>query len=110
MGVEQSGDGWSSMTMRFENGRNFGNEGFFDSVAQPQPYDVSFEIDENGYVKSLEDDGDYQYYNPVSVDNGVIGTIQNDEGVDSVADNGLNQVDQWFFTTRAAAEEYYYSR
>ena len=27
-GVEQSGDGWSSMTMRFENGRNFGNEGF----------------------------------------------------------------------------------
>ena len=25
--------------------------------------------------------GDYQYYNPVSVDNGVIGTIQNDEGV-----------------------------
>ena len=109
-GVEQSSDGWSAMTMRFENGRNFGNQGFFDSIAQPQPYDVPFEIDENGYVKSLEDDGDYQYYNPVSVDNGVIGTIQNDEGVDSVADNGVNQVDQWFFTTRAAAEEYYYSK
>jgi hypothetical protein len=62
-GVEQSSDGWSSMTMRFENGRNFGNEGFYDSVAQPQPYDVTFEIDENGYIKSLEDDGDYQYYN-----------------------------------------------
>jgi len=109
-GVEQSSDGWSSMTMRFENGRNFGNEGFYDSVAQPQPYDVTFEIDENGYIKSLEDDGDYQYYNPVSVENGVIGTIQNDEGVDSVANNGINQVDQWFFTTRAAAEEYYYSK
>lgn len=109
-GVEQSSDGWSSMTMRFENGRNFGNEGFYDSVAQPQPYDVSFEIDENGYIKSLEDDGNYQYYNAVSVENGVIGTIQNDEGVNSVANNGINQVDQWFFTTRAAAEEYYYSK
>ena len=109
-GVEQSSDGWSSMTMRFENGRNFGNQGFFDSVAQPQPYDVSYEIDENGYIKSLEDDGDYQYYNPVSVENGVIGTIQNDEGVESVADNGFHQVDQWFFTSRAAAEEFYYSK
>jgi len=109
-GVEQSSDGWSSITMRFENGRNFGNEGFYDSILQPQPYDVSFEIDENGYIKSLEDDGDYQYYNPVSLENGVIGTIQNDEGVDSVANNGINQVDQWFFTTRAAAEEYYYSK
>jgi hypothetical protein len=107
-GVEQSSDGWSAMTMRFENGRNFGNQGFFDSVAQPQPYDAPYEIDENGYIKSLEDDGDYQYYNPVSVENGVIGTIQNDEGVDSVANNGINQVDQWFFTTRAAAEEFYY--
>ena len=109
-GVEQSSDGWSSITMRFENGRNFGNEGFYDSIVQPQPYDVSFEVDENGYIKSLEEDGDYQYYNPVSLENGVIGTIQNDEGVDSVADNGVNQVDQWFFTTRAAAEEYYYSK
>ena len=109
-GLEQSSDGWSSMTMRFENGRNFGNQGFFDSIAQPQPYDVSFEIDENGYIKSLEDDGNYQYYNAVSVEDGVIGTIQNDEGVDSVANNGVNKVDQWFFTTRAAAEEYYYSK
>ena len=109
-GVEQSSDGWSSMTMRFENGRNFGNQGFFDSIAQPQPYDVSFEIDENGYIKSLEDDENYQFYNVVSVENGVIGTIQNDEGVDSVANNGVNKVDQWFFTTRAAAEEFYYSK
>ena len=73
-------------------------------------YDALFEVDENGYIKSLEDDGNYQYYNPVSVEDGVIGTIQNDEGVDSVANNGINQVDQWFFTTRSAAEEYYYSK
>ena len=72
--------------------------------------EASIEIDGNGYIKSLESDGDYQYYNPVSVENGVIGTIQNDQGVDSVANNGVNQVDQWFFTTRAAAEEYYYSK
>ena len=52
-GVEQSSDGWSSMTMRFENGRNFGNQGFFDSIAQPQPYDVTFEIDENGNPKEI---------------------------------------------------------
>ena len=109
-GVEQSSDGWTAMTMRFENGRNFGNQGFFDSIVQPQPYDVAYEIDENGYIRSLEDDGNYQYYNPVSVENGVIGTIQNDEGVASVANNGINQVDQWFFTTRTAAEEYYYSK
>ena len=79
----------------------FGSEGFYDAIAQPQPYDVLFEVDENGYIKSLEDDGNYQYYNPVSVEDGVIGTIQNDEGVDSVANNGINQVDQWFFTTPA---------
>ncbi len=109
-GVEQSSDGWTATTMRFENGRNFGSEGFYDAIAQPQPYDVLFEVDENGYIKSLEDDGNYQYYNPVSVEDGVIGTIQNDEGVDSVANNGINQVDQWFFTTRSAAEEYYYSK
>lgn len=48
------------MTMRFENGRNFGNQGFLDAVAQRQPYDVSFEIDGNGYIESLENDRDYQ--------------------------------------------------
>ena len=83
-------DGWSSMTMETKD--------FYDAL--------SFEIDENGYIKSLEDDGNYQFYNVVSVENGVIGTIQNDEGVDSVANNGVNKVDQWFFTTRAAAEEF----
>ena len=110
-GVEQSSDGWSATTMRFENGRNFGSQGFFDAVAQPQPYDAPFEVDANGYIKSLG--GRREIINitmPVSVEDGVIGTIQNDQGVDSVANNGINQVDQWFFTTRSAAEEYYYSK
>ena len=107
--VEQSSDGWGSMTIRFENGRNYGNKGFYDSVTQPQPYNMPFVIDENGYIKVTETSG-YQYYNAVSVENGVIGTIQNDQGLNSVPNNGVNQVDQWFFTTRAAAEEYYYSK
>jgi hypothetical protein len=107
--VAKSSDGWGSMTMRFENGRNYGNKGFYDSIALPQTYDMPFVIDENGYIKVTETSG-YQYYNAVSVENGIVGTIQNDEGPASVANNGSNQVDQWFFTTRAAAEEYYYSK
>ena len=81
-----------------------------DSINGQQTYSHSYSVDENGYLRVLEDDGDFQYYNPVSVENGVIGMIGNDEGVDSVANNGVNQVDQWFFTTRSAAEEYYYSK
>ena len=61
-------------------------------------------IDENGYLKVTETN--YQYYNVASVENGVIGTIQNDQGVESVANNGFNQVDKWFFTTKAAAETF----
>ena len=102
--VENDGGEWTSMTMRFENGRNFGNLEFHDQISLPQPHDMPFVIDENGYVKVTED-GNYQYYNVVSVENGVIGTLQ-DESLATVADNGVNQVDQWFFTTRTAAEEY----
>ena len=93
--------------MRFENGRNFGNEGFYDSVALPQPYDMPFVIDENGYIKVTEDSG-YQYYHVVSVENGVIAALEGDE--QGVVDDGVSVADQWFFTSRAAAEEYYYSK
>jgi hypothetical protein len=65
-----------------------------------------YEIDSNGYLKVTENTS-IQYYNVVSVDNGIIGTIQDDSGVDSVADNGVNQVDQWFFTTLSAAQIFY---
>ena len=109
-GIEYSSGGWSAITMGFRHGKNFAREGFSQHIYPPQPYEVTYEIDANGYLKCLEDDGNYQYYNPVSVENGIIGTIQNDQGVESVADNGVNQVDQWFFTTFAAAEEYYYSK
>jgi hypothetical protein len=105
--VDESGGDIQPITMRFENGRNFGNEGFYDSVAQPQPYDMPFVIDENGYIKVTEDSG-YQYYHVVSVENGVIATLEGDE--QGVIDDGVSEADQWFFTTRAAAEEYYYSK
>ncbi len=105
--VDESGRDIQQITMRFENGRNFGSEGFFDSIAQPQPYDMPFVIDENGYIKVSEDNG-YQYYHVVSVENGIIATLEGDE--QGVVDDGVNVADQWFFTTRAAAEEYYYSK
>jgi len=103
---QSSGD-VQPITMRFENGRNFGSEGFFDSIAQPQPYDMPFVIDENGYIKVTEESG-YQYYHVVSVENGIIATLEGDE--QGVVDDGVSVADQWFFTTRAAGEEYYYSQ
>ena len=108
---ESERDGkWSALTAKFSGGNLLYGFEFKDDVADTGNNKVTYQIDENGYIKSLEDDGDYQYYNPVIVENGVVGTIENDQGVDSVANNGINQVDQWFFTTRAAAEEYYYSK
>jgi hypothetical protein len=103
---QSSGD-IQPITMRFENGRNFGSEGFYDSIAHPQPYDMPFVIDENGYIKVSEDSG-YQYYHVVSVENGIIATLEGDE--QGVVDDGVSVADQWFFTTRAAAEEYYYAK
>ena len=110
-GSESEGD-WYALTAKFSGGKViYGFDQLFaDDVSDTGTNSAPYEIDENGYIKSLEGDGDYQYYNVVSVEDGVIGTIQNDQGVESVADNGVNQVDQWFFTTRAAAEEYYYSK
>ena len=108
-GSETEGD-WYALTAKFSGGKLIYGFEFADDVSDTGANSVTYEIDANGYIKSLEGDGDYQYYNVVSVENGVIGTIQNDQGVESVADNGINQVDQWFFTTREAAEEYYYSK
>ena len=36
--------------------------------------------------------------------------IQDSNGLGSVADDGVNQVSMLYFTTRDAAEEYYYSK
>lgn len=104
----ESGEVPDPYTYYFIEGRNTGDTGFHDSISDPAPYDKPYVIDENGYLKVTE--SSFQYYNVVSVEDGVIGTIQDDEGVDSVADNGTNIVDQWFFTTREAAEAFYNSK
>ena len=104
----EQGDTPNFATVKFENGNIlYGFNAFSTDVADLGNNKAPYSIDENGYLKSLEGDGDYQYYNITSVENGVIGTIQNDQGVESVANNGVNQVDQWFFTTKAAAEAFY---
>ena len=97
-GSEREGD-WYALTAKFSGGKViYGFDQLFaDDVSDTGTNSAPYEIDENGYIKSLEGDGDYQYYNVVSVEDGVIGTIQNDQGVESVADDGVNQVDQWFF-------------
>ena len=104
----ESGEVPDPYTFYFIDGRNTGDTGFHDSISDPAPYDKPYVIDENGYLKVTETS--FQYYNVVSVEDGVIGTIQDDGGINSVADNGTNIVDQWFFTTRVAAEEFYNSK
>ena len=104
----ESGEVPDPYTYYYIDGRNTGDIGFHDSISDPAPYDKPYVVDENGYLKVNE--SSFQYYNVVSVEDGVIGTIQDDEGVDAVADNGTNIVDQWFFTTREAAEAFYNSK
>ena len=65
-------------------------------------------MDENGYIRVTE--SVYQYYNVVGVEDGAIQIIQDSNGLESVADNGSNPVSMLYFTTRAAAEEYYYAK
>ena len=99
---------WSPLTAKFSGGNVLYGFEFKDDVADTGNNKVTYQIDENGYIKSLENDGGYQYYHVVSVENGIIATLEGDE--QGVVDDGVNVADQWFFTTRAAAEEYYYSK
>ena len=64
--VDLSGGDLQSITMRFENGRNFGNTGFYDQVALPQPYNHEYIINSDGYIQVTEDSG-YQYYHVIDV-------------------------------------------
>ena len=105
--VDESGGDIQALTMRFENGRNFGQEGFHDLIELPQPYDMPFVIDGNGYIKVTEENG-YQYYHVTSIENGIIATLEGSEN--DIVDNGTNSVDQWFFTSRSSAEEFYFSK
>jgi len=111
--VEKDEGNWDKETVRFENGKVLGNStGFYDDASQLQPYGMFFAVDENGYLKvsqSAEFTQEVAYFNVTSFENETIGTI-NDESIDTVSDNGVNQINQWFFATRAAAEEFYTSK
>ena len=106
----EPGESPDALTAKFENGKIIYGFDFVNDVTNAGSNSVDYSINQLGYISSLEGDGEYQYYNAVAVENGAISTIQGDQGLDSVSENGINIVDQWFFTTRAAAEEFYASK
>ena len=95
-------------TAKFENGNKLVVFDIVDEVNGNETYNHPYIVDENGYIRVTE--SVYQYYNVVGVDGEAIRIIQDSNGLESVADNGENQVTMLYFTTRAAAEEYYYSK
>ena len=107
LGIE--GEKLSKMgTAKFENGNKLIVFDIVDEVNGNETYNHPYIVDENGYIRVTE--SVYQYYNVVGVEDGAIRMIQDSNGLESVADDGINQVSMLYFTTRAAAEEYYYSK
>jgi hypothetical protein len=83
------------------DGKQKGNIGLNDQLTSDLIVDHPYVVDESGMIKVTEDTA-YQYYQVTGVENGVIQTA--DDSVFPLSDTS------WFFTTRAAAEEYYYSK
>ena len=107
LGVEEEGVSKKG-TAKFENGNKLIVFDIVDEVNGNETYNHPYIVDENGHIRVTE--SVYQYYNVVGVEDGAIRIIQDSNGLGSVADNGVNQVSMLYFTTRAAAEEYYYSK
>jgi len=95
-------------TAKFDNGNKLIVFDMVDEVNGNETYNHPYIVDENGYIRVTE--SVYQYYNVVGFEDGAIHIIQDSNGLGSVADDGVNQVSMLYFTTRAAAEEYYYSK
>ncbi|MDC0369295.1 hypothetical protein OAN13_06325 [Opitutales bacterium] len=95
-------------TAKFDNGNKLIVFDMVDEVNGNETYNHPYIVDENGYIRVTE--SVYQYYNVVGVEDGAIHIIQDSNGLGSVADDGVNQVSMLYFTTRVAAEEYYYSK
>ena len=93
-------------TIKYEGGNYLGNFEFLEEVTNPIST-LSYAINENGYLAHTESLGQ-QYFQILSVEEGRIGTIgfMNDL---SLA-NHSSEPTEFFFTTRSAAEEYYYSK
>jgi hypothetical protein len=93
--------GWTGATIQYVSGKQKGSIGLTDQVGTNLEVNHSYVVDENGTIKVTENTA-YQYYQVTSVQNGVIET--KDGSTLPLSDTSK------FFTTRAAAEEYYYSK
>jgi len=98
---EDDEDGWIGATLKYENGMQKASIGLTDELGTNLEVNHPYIIDENGMIKVTEDTA-FQYYQVTSVENGVIVTA--DDSSFPLSDTSR------FFTTRAAAEEYYYSK
>ncbi|MFL2937745.1 MAG: hypothetical protein ACJZ7A_01425 [Opitutales bacterium] len=98
---EDDDDGWFGATVQYVGGMQQGSIGLTDQVGSNLVVNHPYVIDENGMIKVTEDTA-FQYYQVTAVENGVI--ITADGSSFPLSDTSR------FFTTRAAAEEYYYSK
>lgn len=98
---EDDDDGWFGATIQYVSSRQQGSIGLTDQVGSNLVVNHPYIIDENGMIKVTEDTA-FQYYQVTAVENGVI--ITADDSSFPLSDTSR------FFTTRAAAEEYYYSK
>ena len=98
---EDDEDGWIGATIKYENGMQKASIGITDQLGNNLEVNHPYIIDENGMIKVTEDTA-FQYYQVIAVENGVITTA--DDSSFPLSDTSK------FFTTRAAAEEYYYSK
>ena len=98
---EDDEDGWIGATIKYENGMQKASIGITDQLGNNLEVNHPYIIDENGMVKVTEDTA-FQYYQVTAVENGVITTA--DDSSFPLSDTSK------FFTTRAAAEDFYYSK
>jgi hypothetical protein len=98
---EDDEDGWIGATLKYENGMQKASIGLTDELGTNLEVNHPYIIDENGMIKVTEDTA-FQYYQVTAVENGVIVTA--DDSSFPLSDTSR------FFTTRTAAEEYYYAK
>jgi hypothetical protein len=98
---EDTEDGWIGATVAYENGVQKASIGLTDELGSNLEVNHPYTIDDNGMIKVTEDTA-FQYYQVTAVENGVIVTA--DDSSFPLSDTSR------FFTTRTAAEEYYYSK
>ena len=98
---EDTEDGWIGATVAYENGVQKASIGLTDELGSNLEVNHPYIIDKNGMIKVTEDTA-FQYYQVTAVENGVIVTA--DDSSFPLSDTSR------FFTTRAAAEEYYYAK